>query len=168
MATFALKAEPWRLARSPGHGSLLAPATKPTSRRPSAQPTCSVLPSQISQTLRRVCGGYNCELAKGRCPPGTAFSPIPRRRVLVVEDEYLVAQDVAQKLGDMGVEVSGPVPRVAEALALLASGSARPDAAILDVNLGGEMVFPVVEILRKRGVPLVFVTGYDPWTLPYA
>jgi CheY-like chemotaxis protein len=66
------------------------------------------------------------------------------------------------------VEVLGPVPEVNDALALLASGAAQPDAAILDVNLGGQMVFPVVEVLRQRGVPFIFLTGYDPWSLPQA
>ena len=98
-----------------------------------------------------------------------ALGPFPRRRrVLVVEDEYLVAQDLAQELEDLGVEVLGPVARVEDALALLASGAAQPDAAVLDVNLGGRMAFPVVDVLRGRGVPIVFVTGYDPASLPQA
>ena len=89
------------------------------------------------------------------------------RRVLVVEDEYMLAQDLRQELEGMGAEVLGPVPSVAGALALLA-GTAVPDAAILDVNLGGEMVFPVAEALRERGVPFIFTTGYDGWSLPPA
>ena len=91
-----------------------------------------------------------------------------RRRVLVVEDEYMIAQDLARELEDVGAEVLGPVPSVADALALLVAEAVPPDAAILDVNLGGEMVFPVAEALRERGVPFVFVTGYDPWSLPQA
>ena len=59
------------------------------------------------------------------------------------------------------------MPSVADALDLLAAG-APPDAAILDVNLGGEMVFPLAEALRDRGVPFMFATGYDSWALPPA
>lgn len=91
-----------------------------------------------------------------------------RRRVLVVEDDYLMAQDIWHELDGLGLEVIGPVPSVEGALALLASGATLPDAAILDVNLGGAMVFPVAEVLRDRGVPFVFATGYDPWSLPQA
>ncbi|HVG48881.1 MAG TPA: response regulator [Rubellimicrobium sp.] len=89
------------------------------------------------------------------------------RRVLVVEDEYLLAEDLRRGLEDAGAEVLGPVPSVADALALLAT-EAPPDAAILDVNLGGEMVFPVADVLRERGVPFMFATGYDQWSLPQA
>ncbi len=61
----------------------------------------------------------------------------------------------------MGVDVLGPVPSVAAALALLAAGT-PPDATILDVKLGGEMAFPVAEALRARRIPFMFTTGYDP------
>lgn len=87
------------------------------------------------------------------------------RRILVVEDEYVMAKDLQHELEDAGAEVLGPVPSVADALALLAT-DVRPDAAVLDVNLGGELVFPVAEALRERGVPFLFATGYDRWALP--
>ena len=96
-----------------------------------------------------------------------ALPTLRDRRILVVEDEYMVAEDLRIELEEMGAEVLGPVPSVAGALALLARG-ARPDAAILDVNLGGEMVFPLAEALRERGVPFMFATGYDAWSLPAA
>ncbi len=89
------------------------------------------------------------------------------RRVLVVEDEYLLAEDLRHGLERVGAEVLGPVPSVARALTLLAAG-APPDAAILDVNLGGEMAFPVAEALQALGVPFVFATGYDVAALPRA
>ena len=89
------------------------------------------------------------------------------RRVLVVEDEYVIAQDLKSSLENAGAEVLGPVPSVARAMALL-DADAAPDAAILDVNLGTEDVFPVAEALRERGVPFVFATGYDAWSLPSA
>ncbi len=94
-------------------------------------------------------------------------SAVRGRRILVVEDEYVLAQDLRLELEDAGAEVLGPAPSVAEALALLAR-EAPPDAAILDVNLGGELVFPVAEALRERGVPFMFATGYDRSSLPPA
>ena len=86
------------------------------------------------------------------------------RRILVVEDEYLVAEELAQELADVGALVLGPVSSVESALALL-DGEARPDGAILDVNLGGERVFPLADTLIDRSVPMIFITGYDPATL---
>ena len=89
------------------------------------------------------------------------------RRILVVEDEYMMADDLRRDLEKQGAEVAGPVPSVADALELLAA-EAVLDGAILDVNLCGEKVFPVVDILRERGVPVVFTTGYEQWALPEA
>jgi CheY-like chemotaxis protein len=93
--------------------------------------------------------------------------PALRRRILVVEDEYVQAENLQQELEDLGAEVLGPVPSVAAALALLAGGT-PVDAAILDVSLGGEMVFPVAEALQARSIPFMFATGYDAWLLPSA
>lgn len=80
-------------------------------------------------------------------------------RVIIVEDEALVAMMVEDMLGDMGCEVAGSFGAVETALAWL-SDHPPPDGAVLDVNIGGEMVFPVAERLRERGVPFVFATGY--------
>ncbi len=88
-----------------------------------------------------------------------------RCRVLVVEDEYMLADELAMELADVGAVVLGPVPSVEQALALLES-EARPDGAVLDVNLGGEAVFPLADVLIERGVPLIFTTGYDASALP--
>lgn len=89
------------------------------------------------------------------------------RRVLVVEDEYLIAEDLREQLLSCGAEVMGPVACVADALALLEDGTA-PDLAILDIRLGGEMVYPVADALRTKGIPFVFATGYDAWAVPEA
>ena len=78
--------------------------------------------------------------------------------ILVVEDEFLIASDIESTLIDLGCTVVGPVPTVAEAL--LAVGKGRIDGAILDVNVDGEFVYPVADVLRERGVPIVFATGY--------
>jgi CheY-like chemotaxis protein len=83
------------------------------------------------------------------------------RRVLVVEDEALVAMLLEDMLTDLGCQVLGPVMRVAEALAFVAENGAEIDLAILDVNLAGERSFPVAEALRARGAPFILSTGYD-------
>jgi CheY-like chemotaxis protein len=86
-------------------------------------------------------------------------------RILVVEDEYFLADDVRDALTDAGAEVLGPVPSIEDATALIEQ-EAHIDAAVLDVNLRGDMVFPVADALRARGVPFAFATGYDRWALP--
>jgi CheY-like chemotaxis protein len=91
------------------------------------------------------------------------------RRVLVVEDEALVAMLLEDMLGDLGCEVLGPVMRIRDALAMVAQADARIDVAILDVNVAGERSFSVAEALRAKGTPFVMSTGYDeggidePW-----
>lgn len=86
------------------------------------------------------------------------------KRVLVVEDEYILADDLSLALEDASAEVVGPAPRTARALALL--GENDVDAAVLDINLGGEMSFTVADALATRGVPFLFTTGYDAAVLP--
>lgn len=79
-------------------------------------------------------------------------------RVLVVEDQFLVAEDLAQTLTDWGCEVLGPAAEVKSALKIVASHTL--DGAILDINLGHhETSFPVAAVLRQRDVPFVFLTG---------
>lgn len=94
-----------------------------------------------------------------------SLSALANRRVLVAEDEYLIAEEIATVLGDAGAEALGPVPRIADALRLLAAES-RIDGALLDVNLGGEAVWPVVDALLARGVPVVLASGYDASAIP--
>jgi DNA-binding response OmpR family regulator len=83
------------------------------------------------------------------------------RRILVVEDEYILARQLVRALTQEGAVVLGPVPDVARALALVADGSGAIDGAILDVNLVGEKVYPVADALLDRGVPFLFASGYD-------
>ena len=85
-------------------------------------------------------------------------------RVLVVEDEYLVAILIKEILESAGCIVMGPIPRLSEALAALSQDTC--DAAILDVNLAGERVDPVAKELSSRNIPFVFVTGYGTNVLP--
>lgn len=85
-------------------------------------------------------------------------------RILVVEDEGAVALMIQDMLEDLGCEVEALVGRVADACRLAATTAA--DLALLDVNLGGQRVFPVADILRDRKIPFVFSTGYGESGLP--
>jgi len=96
-------------------------------------------------------------------PPNTAL--LAGRAILIVEDEYFVMKRLTRALEDAGATVVGPVASVAAALAH-ARDSTPLDAAVLDVNLFGEMVFPVADALASRGVPYAFATGYDPDVIP--
>lgn len=86
-------------------------------------------------------------------------------RVLVVEDEALVAMDLEMILEDLGCSVVGPVMRFDRALELIDKDVAA-DVAILDVNLGGQQVFPLAERLMDRHLPIIFATGYDWSAVP--
>lgn len=86
-------------------------------------------------------------------------------RVLVVEDEYFLADDLRTALEDAGATVLGPVANVADAAAL-ANAAGDFDGAILDVNLGGELVFGLADLLRERQVPFILATGYDESFIP--
>ena len=81
------------------------------------------------------------------------------RRVLVVEDEMMIAMLVEDMLSDLGCAVVGPAHGLEAALEL-ARGDELIDAALLDVNLGGQPVFAVADALRAKGVPAIFSTGY--------
>jgi two-component SAPR family response regulator len=87
------------------------------------------------------------------------------RRVLIVEDDYLQAQYLADLMEAQGAEAVGPVSSVDDALSSLLRDM-LPDFAILDVQLGREKVFPLVEALRTLNVPFVFTTAYPDWSLP--
>ena len=84
--------------------------------------------------------------------------PLDGLRVLVVEDEALVAMLIEDMLTDFGCKVRGPAGSIRQALDAIAEEA--PDAAILDVNLGGEAVYPVADALRACGAPFVLATGY--------
>jgi two-component SAPR family response regulator len=86
------------------------------------------------------------------------------KRILLVEDEYLIADDMAYELRNFGLEVIGPFSSVAATLKALEM--ANVDGAVLDINLGGEKVYPVADVLLGRDVPMVFTTGYDGSEIP--
>jgi CheY-like chemotaxis protein len=88
------------------------------------------------------------------------------RRVLIVEDEYFLAQDLAEYLLNLGVEVVGPVGTVTDALKLLHCSDIQ--GAVLDINLRGERVYPVADVLQRKQVPFVFASGYGGELQPSA
>lgn len=81
------------------------------------------------------------------------------KTVLIVEDAYLIAADLQGLLEDRGWRVIGPVATVEDALRLLTDE--LPSVALLDINLGNELVTPVAEILKKREVPFAVASAYD-------
>ena len=85
------------------------------------------------------------------------------QRILLVEDEALVAMMIAECLTESGHTVIGPLSRASDALQAAKDGDY--DAAILDINLGDGMAYPVADIVSARGIPFVFVTGYDADTI---
>lgn len=92
-------------------------------------------------------------------------APIRGSRILVVEDETIVAMLIEGMLTDSGCEIVGPALNLRRATAL-ATSEPSIDAAILDVNVGGQPVFPVAEILNARHIPFVFASGYGQAGLP--
>jgi CheY-like chemotaxis protein len=92
--------------------------------------------------------------------------PLSGRRVLVVEDETMVAWLLEDMLADLGCAVVGPAAHVNQALAMLDAEAL--DAAVLDINLNGQKSYPVADALAARGVPFVFSTGYNKDSLPTA
>ena len=100
--------------------------------------------------------------------PPAGEAPLPRaaptgpalagRRILLVEDQLLIAMALEEEMADAGLSVIGVAASVAQAMALLATET--PDLAVLDLNLGAETSLPVAEELHARGVPFVFATGY--------
>jgi DNA-binding response OmpR family regulator len=80
------------------------------------------------------------------------------RRILVVEDDFLVALTTIDILESIGCEIVGPASRLAAAVQLAQTESL--DAAILDINISGEMIWPVAEELQRRDVPFLFLSAY--------
>lgn len=87
-----------------------------------------------------------------------------KRRILVVEDEAMISMLIEDMVSDFGCQVVGPAARLDHALTLALR--AEVDAALLDINVDGSVVYPVADVLRFRGIPFIFATGYDFRTLP--
>ena len=90
----------------------------------------------------------------------------PQRRVLVVEDDVLIGLDVKSALDATGCQVLGPIAAVNAAVQTVRTN--RLDAAVLDINLGTELSFPIADALTSFKVPFLFLTAYDRATLPAA
>ncbi len=86
--------------------------------------------------------------------------PLKGLKVLVVEDQAPIALQMEDMLVESECEVVGPASRVGQALRLLSDNAV--DAAVLDLNIAGELVYPVADALDARGLPYVFATGYSP------
>lgn len=86
------------------------------------------------------------------------MSAVAGKRILVVEDEALIAAMVEDMLQDLGAIVVGPASTIEKGLAL--AGSEAIDAALLDVNVRDKRIDPVADVLKSRGIPVLFATGY--------
>jgi DNA-binding response OmpR family regulator len=95
--------------------------------------------------------------------PNTAL-PLEGRRVLVVDDIYFIADDVQRTLGKAGAEIVGPASNTKDAIRQIETTSI--DAAVLDVNLEGELSYPIALELERRTIPFIFASGYDDWAVP--
>lgn len=103
-------------------------------------------------------GGYDSEGSFA----GSAAGPGERllgKRVLIVEDEALLALELQFAFQDEGADVLGPAMSLESAIAIVAGGG-EIDVAVLDVDIAGQEVFPVAALLQQRGVPIVFHTGH--------
>ncbi len=109
----------------------------------------------------RLPGATDAEISR---PVEKKVAGLAGRHVLVVEDEYFIADDIASALRAAGAEIAGPVSTSDEALALLNILSL--DLAILDINLRGDISFVIADALAERHIPFVFATGYDNRTIP--
>jgi len=90
--------------------------------------------------------------------------PLQGSRILIVEDEYYLADDLAAALKAAGAEILGPAGTIEEARAHI--DDADFDCAILDMNLRGDMAFPVADRLKEAGIPFLIATGYNSASLP--
>ena len=84
--------------------------------------------------------------------------------MLIVEDEYFLATDLAKGFADAGIDILGPVATLPKALVL--AEHKQLSGAVLDINLGSDKVYAVADFLVGRGVPVVFVIGYDKSDIP--
>jgi CheY-like chemotaxis protein len=122
-------------------------------------------PKGLNCRLELLKGAQPCDAAASATNRGAPGRPQPGveslrdQRVLIVEDEVLVAMDLARVLTQAGALVVGPAGTIEDALTLVALGAF--DRAILDVNLGGRMVTPVATALSEKGIPFVYLTGYQ-------
>lgn len=116
---------------------------------------CSIL-----LPLEEVAGGDRLATHPSAIPRVETQTDLAGRRILVVEDDFNIADYLATALEMRGAKIIGPIATLKTALALVGVDG-QIDGAVLDVDLRGERSYPVAEILRGRGIPVVFTTGYD-------
>lgn len=127
-------------------------------------PSAPSLMARVFRAAERVRdGAWQTRSAQGDSGAGEE-SNLKGLRVLIVEDEFLLALEVEAALQQLGCSVVGPIAKLGKALDT--ARRAQLDAAILDINLNGEMVYPLAELLASQGVPFIFLTGYAPSDLP--
>jgi CheY-like chemotaxis protein len=114
------------------------------------------IPRRDLMRPRELPAGHNVAELHG---PSSAVKIAGKPRVLLVEDEALVAMMIQECLAEFGYQVVGPIASATEAVAKAKEG--HFDAAVLDINLGDGAAYPIADVLMARGVPFVFVTGYD-------
>jgi len=83
------------------------------------------------------------------------------RAILLIEDEFFQAEDLARALSEASAQPVGPFPSMETAAGALSGRGVPVDAAILDINLRGRMAWPIAEMLAQQGIPFLFATGYD-------
>jgi two-component SAPR family response regulator len=91
-----------------------------------------------------------------------ADTALEGRRILVIEDDFLVAQTIIDFLEEAGAEIIGPIGWIDEAVTFLEADGNKIDRAVLDINLHGLKSYPIADALVLQGVPFVFTTGYGP------
>jgi CheY-like chemotaxis protein len=116
-----------------------------------------------SETIENI--GNRSPQSIEREQPVSSLEPISLagNRILLVEDEGVTAMLMSDMLAEQGFSVIGPFAGTREAIT--AAGDKNLHGAVLDVNLRGELIYPVAEVLESRGVPFIFVTGYDPQSI---
>ncbi|HXG81622.1 MAG TPA: response regulator [Sphingomicrobium sp.] len=100
-----------------------------------------------------------------RAEQSVETGPFNGCKILIVEDEHLIAEDISAMLRDAGAEVIGPAASLPEAMRI-AADTATIDAAVLNIDLSGVTVFPLAKELQGRGVKIMFLTGYDDDQIP--
>ena len=95
-----------------------------------------------------------------RAPDGATPRRVGASRLLLVEDELMVGMFMQDLLKNIGYQSTDPISRLSDAIA--AATNERFEGAVLDMNLNGEFVYPLADLLTKQGVPFIFVTGYAP------
>ena len=103
-------------------------------------------------------------LASADCTLSKSVKPSTRTRILVVEDEALLAMELEQVLEAAGYTIIGPCSNLKSAAE--ASRGEAINLALLDINLNGEMVYPLADELSEEGIPFILMTGYDTSSLP--